>query len=192
MDPITNCSDLSFVAFGQRVGDNNTLEDLMQRSSENRTSRHLMIAIAPIVARGGGGAKNEWDTHIRNQLAAALIEADVSVDHLPQLTDAILKTVGRAKLQQLFKNNKPDVVRSQMLQYVQQAGFALPSSSKKTPPLFKKPNADAMKKELQQFDMAGVTIEPGFFTDQHMNPIQQRDRLYPKSTGLVLAKEADI
>ena len=189
-DSITNRTDLSFVAFGTRIGDENTFEQIMQRASPNRPPRHLLIVMAPLVS--GGGAKTEWDTQIRNQIAAALIDVGISVSHLPQITDSVLKTVGRSKLQQVLKNNNTDKLQPILLQYVQQAGFAIPTSSKKTMPTFKKPKADAMKQELQDFDMTGITIEPGFFTDSDSNNIQQRDRLYPKSTGLVLAKESEI
>ena len=64
-DSITNRTDLSFVAFGTRIGDENTFEQIMQRASPNRPPRHLLIVMAPLVS--GGGAKTEWDTQIRNQ-----------------------------------------------------------------------------------------------------------------------------
>lgn len=41
-------------------------------------------------------------------------------------------------------------------------------------------------------DLDGVQIEPGFFFSSSDDPISQIDRLYPKSTGIIITKEIQI
>ncbi len=110
------------------------------------------------------------------------------------MTDAVLKQIGRSKLQNILKTTPQQELSSQLIQCVRQAGFSIDQHRRKdhTPIPLKKPRAEQMKQELENMNMDNLQLEPGFFIDVDGQPIVQTDKLYPKTTGLMIAREHQI
>ena len=184
---------LSIVAYGRRAGDFCSLEDLQTRGVRT-DSTSIMLAFVPTLS-GGGPVKQTWDVEIRNQIASTLLPMGVPIDNLPHIADTVLKATGRAKLQQILKNQNKDQQKHQIVEAVENAGFSVQKFQQlhqKPQPLLKKPRADQIRQELMEMDLDGVQIEPGFFFADDEVQVQQIDKLYPKTTGIVLTKEAQI
>ena len=197
-NPLLDTQYISIVAFGKRAGDFATLGDLQGKSLAADLildgARTLMLAFIPTLT-GGGPVKQTWDVEIRNQIAAILLPLGVPVDNLVNIADTVLKSVGRTKLQQILKQSNPDLRKKQLIETVENTGFSIAKIQKAHPkpqPLLKTPRADQIRQELLDMDLDGVQIEPGFFTTGSNDPVQQIDKLYPKSTGIVLTKEMQI
>ena len=198
MQPILDVGGLHVVAFGQRAGELNSLGELQMKSAKAdlilQGSRSLMIAFVPSVS-GGGPTKQTWDVEIRNQIASTLLPMGVSVDNLATIADTVLKSTGRAKLQQILKQTNGDLKKQQLIDVVENTGFSISKLQKTQPkpqPLLKKPRADQIRQELLDMDLDGVQIEPGFFFAGIDEPVSQIDKLYPKTTGIVLTKEPQV
>ena len=58
-DPITGNKDISFVAYGKRAGDFQSLQELHEQHP-NASSKSLMLAIVTELS-GGGPTKMQWD-----------------------------------------------------------------------------------------------------------------------------------
>ena len=191
--PVNDTKEITMVSSSHQFGDACTLTDLRQRKANPSDERPILIAAAPM-RYGGGPVKQNWDVHIRNQLASSLLPLGVPVEQLPGMTDAVLKTVGRAKLQAVLKSTSSKDLQAQLVQYVRQAGFVIdfPNKRETVPIPLKKPRAEQIKKDLENMDMESLQLEPGFFTDSEGNQISQTDKLYPKTTGLMIARESQI
>ena len=196
--PWTLYQDVNFVCMGRQVGDEVTLQHLFQQH-QRYSNRSYITLIVQTMGVGGGpndnGAKKQWDVHIRNQLAAALLPCGVNVAVLPQMTETILKHFGRSRIQQTLKMTSEDQQQSELLKLAQQAGFQIQQPSKKTP----KPNgggkrlkADQIQAELRNIDLEGITLEPGFLENQRGEKLKQIAQIYPKTTGVVLSKADQI
>ena len=184
---------LSIVAYGRRAGDFCSLEDLQTRCVRNEPSS-IMLAFVPTLS-GGGPVKQTWDVEIRNQIACTLLPMGIPIDNLPHIADTVLKATGRAKLQHILKNRNSEQQKQQIVEAVENAGFSVQKFQKLHPkpqPLLKKPKADQIRQELIDMELEGVQIEPGFFLAEDDSQINQIDQLYPKTTGIVLTKEAQI
>ena len=193
IQPILDDEGLSIVAYGQKAGDQCTLEDLQSRSVKPDPST-LMLAFVPTL-KGGGPIKQNWDTEIRNQVATTLLPLGVPVENLANIADAVLKATGRPKLQQILKQNNQDLQKQQLIEAVENAGFSVKKFQRahaKPQPLIKKPRADQIRQELLDMDLDGIQIEPGFFFSDSEDTIPQIDKLYPKTMGIVLTKEDQI
>ena len=94
------------------------------------------------------------------------------------MTDAVLKQIGRSKLQNILKTTPQQELSSQLIQCVRQAGFSIDQHRRKdhTPIPLKKPRAEQMKQELENMDMDNLQLEPGFFIDGDGQPIVQTDK----------------
>ena len=198
LTPLLEEARLNIVAFGQRAGELCTLADLQHKYSQAdlilEGSRSLMLAFIPGFS-GGGPTKQTWDVEIRNQIASTLLPLGVPVDNLANIADTVLKATGRGKLQQILKQSNPDLKQQQLIELVEQTGFSITKIQKAHPkpqPILKKPRADQIRQELLDMDLDGVQIEPGFFFSSSDDPISQIDRLYPKSTGIIITKEIQI
>ena len=193
LQPILDSEGLSIVAFGKRPGDQCTIEELQTRCVKP-DSTALMLAFVPTLS-GGGPVKQNWDVEIRNQVAATLLPLGIPVESLANIADTVLKATGRPKLQQILKQNSSDLQEQQLLEAVENAGFTIQKIQKAHPkpqPLLKKPRADQIRQELLDMDLEGVQIEPGFFFSGDNETVMQIDKLYPKTTGIFLTKQANI
>ena len=191
--PINDRKEITMVSGSHQIGDSCTLAELKQRKANPDDGRPILLVVAPM-RYGGGPVKQNWDVHIRNQLASTLLPIGVPVEQLPGMTDAVLKSVGRAKLQSVLKTASQADLTAQLIQFVRQAGFSIDNHVRKdrTPVPLKKPRADQVKYDLANMDMENLQLEPGFFMDSEHNPVVQTDRLYPKTTGLLIAREDQI
>ena len=196
--PWTLYQDVTFVSMGRQVGDMVTLQELFAQRQKHSNKSHIVLIVQTMGSGGGpndNGAKKQWDVHIRNQLAGALLPCGVNVTVLPQMTETILKHFGRSRIQQTLKMVSEDQQHSELLKLAQQAGFQLQQPLSKTPkPTVgnKRLKADQIQEQLRNIDLDGITLEPGFLENQHGDEIKQIAQLYPKTTGIVLTKAEQI
>ena len=192
-DPITGNKDISFVAYGKRAGDFQSLQELHEQHP-NASSKSLMLAIVTELS-GGGPTKMQWDVQIKNQLASALLPLGIPVEQIAPMAEAILHSTGRPKIQQILKQSSSKDQKQQLLAIAEKAGFSIAAMQKNYPkpnPLLKKPRADQMKQELQDMDFEGISLEPGFFYDDQQDAIRQIDRMIPKTSGILITKQQNI
>ena len=196
--PWTLYQDVTFVSMGRQVGDMVTLQELFAQRQKHSNKSHIVLIVQTMGSGGGpndNGAKKQWDVHIRNQLAGALLPCGVNVAVLPQMTETILKHFGRSRIQQTLKMVSEDQQHSELLKLAQQAGFQLQQPLSKTPkPTVgnKRLKADQIQEQLRNIDLDGITLEPGFLENQHGDEIKRIAQLYPKTTGIVLTKAEQI
>ena len=192
--PWTLYQDVTLVCMGRQVGDLVTLQELFQQHQRYSNRQYITIIVQTMGVGGGpndNGSKKQWDVHIRNQLAGALLPCGVNVALLPQMTETILKHFGRSRIQQTLKMTSEDQQQAELLKLAQQAGFQLqhpPRKTSKPNNAGKKLKADQIQEELRNIDLDGITLEPGFLENQHGDKIKQIAQLYPKTTGVVLSK----
>ena len=192
-DAITGNRDISFVAFGKRAGDFQSLQNLKDQNP-HATASTMMLAIVPELS-GGGPTKTQWDVQIKNQLASALLPLGIPVEQIAPMSEAFLHSVGRPKIQQILKQSSSKEQRQQLQEIAEKAGFSIAVFQKnysKPAPLLKKPRADQVRQELQDMDFDGIQLEPGFFYDDQQDAIRQIDRMIPKTSGIMIAKQQHI
>ena len=190
---VNDAADITMISSSKQIGDDCTLSDLRKRKSNPADGKPILLAVAPL-RTGGGPIKQNWDVHIRNQLASSLLPLGVPVEQLPTMTDAVLKHIGRNKMQSILKSTSQKEISGQLIQCVRQAGFPIDNIRRKdtTPVPLKKPRAEQLKQDLENMDMENLQLEPGFFIDSDSQPIVQTDKLYPKTTGLMIVRENQI
>lgn len=196
MSPLCQQQEINFVCFGKRVCEKNLGELAMEKPHASKKS-HITIIAQPMISGGGGpgSSKKDWDTSIRNQLAAALLPHGVNVATLPQMTETILRHHGRPKVQQILKAVSEDQKADALIQLAHQAGFQLQPASFQPPKpqnSHKKLKSDSIRDELHRMDLDGITLEPGFLVDEQGKPVGQLQTIIPKATGIVISKESNI
>lgn len=182
---------MSFIAYGKRVGDEITFQQLELA----RTSNKAILIVAQDGFAGGGGTKKDLDIDVRNRIASALLPHGVQVSVLPQMTEAILKHFGRSRLVQIFKSTSEDQLDAEIVRLASQAGYHIKTSSNAGPKFSnagKRVKTEDHRHELMQMDLEGVQLEPGFLTSGNGTIINQIGALVPKKTGVVLVKEQHI
>lgn len=182
---------MSFVAYGKRVGDHVTLQQL----NLERTTNKPILIVAQDGFSGGGGVKKDWDIDVRNRIASALLPHGVQVSSLAQMTEAILKHFGRSRLTQIFKSTSEDQLDAEIVRLASQAGYHIKSSSQSVPKFSnvgKRAKTEDHRHELMYMDLEGVQLEPGFLVSGNGMTIGQIGALVPKKTGVVLVKESNI